>query len=63
MWDDVRAADTVKKFPNENYKRFSQDAGKRKNDWCCFCFPPDHTIHMAAMAAMQLGKHVYVQNC
>ena len=61
--DDVQAADTVKKFPNAKYyKDFRKMLEKEKGTIDAVSVStPDHTHAVAAMAAMQLGKHVYVQ--
>lgn len=61
--DDRRAANSVKAFPKAKYyKDFRQMLDKEhKNIDAVSVSTPDHTHAVAAMAAMQLGKHVYVQ--
>jgi predicted dehydrogenase len=61
--DDRRAANSVKAFPNAKYyKDFRQMLDKEhKHVDAVSVSTPDHTHAVAAMAAMQLGKHVYVQ--
>jgi len=59
-WD--RAADTFKTFPNaKRYKDFREMLDKEKDIDAVVISTPDHTHAVAAMAAMQLGKHVRVQ--
>ena len=61
--DDRRAANSVKSFPKAKYyKDFRQMLDKEhKHLDAVSVSTPDHTHAVAAMAAMQLGKHVYVQ--
>jgi predicted dehydrogenase len=61
--DDRRAAGSVKRFPKAKYyKDYRQMLDKEaKNIDGVVISTPDHTHAMIAMAAMQLGKHVYVQ--
>ncbi|WP_346317106.1 Gfo/Idh/MocA family oxidoreductase [Chitinophaga sp. YIM B06452] len=61
--DDARAANSVKKFPKAKYYRdFREMLDKEhKNIDAVTVSTPDHQHAVAAMAAMQLGKHVYVQ--
>lgn len=61
--DDRRAATTVKNFPKAKYyKDWREMIDKEsKNFDAMSVSTPDHTHAVAAMAAMQLGKHVYVQ--
>ncbi|TKK66410.1 Gfo/Idh/MocA family oxidoreductase [Ilyomonas limi] len=61
--DDRQAADAVKKFPQAKYyKDFREMFDKEaKNIDAVSVSTPDHTHAVAAMAAMQLGKGVYVQ--
>ncbi len=61
--DDNSAADTYLKYPNANiYRDFRVMLEKEeKNIDAVIIATPDHTHAVAAMAAMQLGKHVYVQ--
>lgn len=61
--DDRRAANSVKKFPNAKYYkdyRKMLDAEHKSFD-AVSVSTPDHMHAVQAMAAMQLGKHVYVQ--
>jgi len=61
--DDRSAANSRKKFPNAKYyKDFREMLSKEhKSIDAVSVSTPDHTHAVAAMAAMQLGKHVYVQ--
>ena len=61
--DDRRAAGSVKRFPKAKYyKDYRQMLDKEhKNIDGVVISTPDHTHAMITMAAMQLGKHVYVQ--
>ncbi len=61
--DDRRAANSVKRFPKAKYyKDYRQMLDKEsKNIDGVVISTPDHNHAMQAMAAMQLGKHVYVQ--
>lgn len=61
--DDRRAATTVKNFPKAKfYKDWREMITKEsKNFDAVSVSTPDHTHAVAALAAMQLGKHVYVQ--
>ena len=61
--DDRRAANTIKKFPNaKRYKDWREMLDKEsKNIDAVSVSTPDHTHAVAAIAAMSLGKHVYVQ--
>lgn len=61
--DDNRAANTVKQFPAAKYYRdwrelFDKEA---KNFDAITVSTPDHNHAVTTLAAMQLGKHVYVQ--
>src|SRR5690606_13743075 len=61
--DDRRAANSVKAFPKAKYyKDFRKmlDKEHRHID-AVSVSTPDHNHAVQAMAAMQLGKHVYVQ--
>ena len=61
--DDRMAADSKKNFPQAKYyKDFRIMLDKdQKNIDAVTVSTPDHTHFVAAMAAMQLKKHVYVQ--
>ncbi len=60
--DDNRAQGTYKRFPNaRKWKDFRKMLDKQKDIDACIIATPDHTHTVAAMAAMQRGKHVYVQ--
>lgn len=61
--DDRRAAKSVANFPNAKYyKDFREMLEKEhKNIDAVSVSTPDHNHAVQAMAAMQLGKHVYVQ--
>jgi predicted dehydrogenase len=61
--DDRQAVQSVKNFPNAKYyKDFREMFDKEaKGIDAVSVSTPDHTHAVAAMAAMQLGKHVYVQ--
>lgn len=59
-WD--RAAESFNKYPNaKRYKDFRVMLEKQKDIDAVVVTTPDHTHYVAAMTAMQLGKHVYVQ--
>ncbi|PWV53811.1 Gfo/Idh/MocA family protein [Chitinophaga sp. S165] len=61
--DTRRAANSVARFPKAKfYKDFREMLDKEhKNIDAVTVSTPDHQHAVAAMAAMQLGKHVYVQ--
>ncbi len=61
--DDRRAAKTVAAFPKAKYyKDWREMLDKEgKNFDAVSVSTPDHNHAVAALAAMQLGKHVYVQ--
>jgi predicted dehydrogenase len=60
--DDVRAAKTYMDFPKaKTFRDFRVMLEKQKDIDAVIVATPDHTHTAAAMAAMQLGKHVYVQ--
>jgi len=60
--DDERAAETYKKFPNvPRYRDYRKMLEKQKDIDAVIVATPDHSHAPAAVAAMQLGKHVYVQ--
>jgi predicted dehydrogenase len=56
------AKETAKKFPKAvKYKDFRVMLEKEKSIDAITVTTPDHTHYAIAMAAMELGKHVYVQ--
>ncbi len=61
--DDRQAKTSVKRYPKAKYyKDFREMLDKEgKSIDAVSVSTPDHTHAVAAMAAMQLGKHVYVQ--
>ncbi|WP_316818660.1 Gfo/Idh/MocA family oxidoreductase [Pedobacter nyackensis] len=61
--DDRRAANSIKSFPKAKYyKDYREMLDKDgKNIDGVVVSTPDHNHAMIAMAAMQLGKHVYVE--
>lgn len=60
--DDVRAAETYEAYPNaKRYKDFRVMLEKQKDIDAVIVATPDHTHTVAAVMAMKLGKHVYVQ--
>ncbi len=60
--DWARADASIKKFPNAvKYRDFREMFDKQKDIDAVTISTPDHTHATIAMAAMQLGKHVYVQ--
>lgn len=61
--DDERAASSFQRFPNaKRFKDFRKMLDDMANDIdAVIVSTPDHTHAVAAMAAMQLGKHVYVE--
>ena len=61
--DDRQAKGSVKRFPKAKYyKDFREMLDKEKNNIdACSVSTPDNTHAVAAIAAMSLGKHVYVQ--
>ncbi len=60
--DDVRGENTYKQFPGaKTYRDFRIMLEKQKDIDAVIIATPDHFHTVAAMAAMQLGKHVYVQ--
>ncbi len=61
--DDRRAATSLKNFPGAKYyKDYRQLLDtENKNIDAVVVSTPDHNHAMIAMAAMQLGKHVYVE--
>ncbi len=61
--DDRRAATSVKNFPKAKYYRDWREMldKESKNFDAVSIATPDHNHAVATLAAMQLGKHVYVQ--
>jgi len=61
--DDRQAKTSTTNFPKAPYyKDFREMLAKEKNNIDAVSVStPDHTHFVAAMAAMQMGKHVYVQ--
>lgn len=60
--DFVQAADTFKRFPNApQYKDYRIMLEKEKGIDAVIVATPDHSHAPAAMAAIKMGKHVYVQ--
>lgn len=60
--DDQRAAKMYSRFPKaKTYRDFRVMLEENKDIDAVIVATPDHTHAVAAMAAMQLGKHVYVQ--
>eukprot|EP01035_Chromulina_nebulosa_P041454 gene41454-56082_t len=61
--DEKRAAKSRERFPKAKfYKDFREMLSKEgKNMDAVSVSTPDHTHAIAALSAMQLGKHVYVQ--
>ncbi|MFT3846329.1 MAG: Gfo/Idh/MocA family oxidoreductase [Lacibacter sp.] len=61
--DELQAANSVKRFSNAKfYFDYREMLEKEKNNIDAVSVStPDHTHAIATLAAMQLGKHVYVQ--
>lgn len=61
--DDVKAAETYKKFPNvKTYKDFRVMLEEHEDDIDAVTVStPDHTHAIVAMTAIRMGKHVFVQ--
>lgn len=61
--DDRRAASSVSRFPKAKYYKDWRKLLEKesKNFDAVSVSTPDHTHAVAALAAMELGKHVYVQ--
>ena len=61
--DDRRAANSVKNFPKAKYYKDYRKMleAEHKSIDAVSVSTPDHNHAVQAMAAMQLGKHVYVQ--
>src|SRR5665647_1512996 len=61
--DDKRAATSVKNFPKAKYYKDWREMFDKESEHCdaVSVSTPDHNHAVAALGAMQLGKHVYVQ--
>jgi predicted dehydrogenase len=60
--DDVKAAETYRDFPKaKRYTDFRKMLEKEKEIDAVTVTTPDHNHAVVAIAAMDLGKHVYVQ--
>ncbi|MDZ7370177.1 MAG: Gfo/Idh/MocA family oxidoreductase [candidate division KSB1 bacterium] len=60
--DEVYAGEVFKKYPQAKiYRDYRVMLEKQKDIDAVIVATPDHTHAVIAMAAMQLGKHVYVQ--
>lgn len=61
--DDRRAANSIKKFPKAKYYKDWREMYDKesKNFDAVSVATPDHNHAVIALAAMQMGKHVYVQ--
>ncbi|HOJ33627.1 MAG TPA: Gfo/Idh/MocA family oxidoreductase [Candidatus Hydrogenedentes bacterium] len=60
--DDNRAAESFKTFPNaKRYRDYRQMLEKERDIDAVLVSTPDHSHFPAAMIAMELGKHVFVQ--
>ncbi len=61
--DDRRAADSVKAFPKAKYYKDWRELFNKESKHfdAVSVSTPDHNHAVIALAAMQLGKHVYVQ--
>ena len=61
--DDRRAANTRKKFPNAKYYKDYREMLEKEHKHidAVTVSTPDHMHAVIGMAAMQLGKHVYIQ--
>ncbi|MCB0522082.1 MAG: Gfo/Idh/MocA family oxidoreductase [Lewinellaceae bacterium] len=60
--DDVRAAETYKKFDKaKRYKDYRKMLDQQKDFDAVVIATPDHSHAPAALSAMSLGKHVYVE--
>jgi predicted dehydrogenase len=59
--DDVAAAKTVARYPNaKTYRDFRVRIEKERGIDAVIAGTPNHTHAVVAMAAIKLGKHVYV---
>jgi predicted dehydrogenase len=60
--DEKYAAKTFEQYPNaKKYRDYRKMFEKQKDIEAVVVATPDHTHAVIAMAAMQMGKHVYVQ--
>jgi predicted dehydrogenase len=60
--DEKYAAETFKQYPRaKKYRDYREMLEKQKDIEGVVIATPDHTHAIIAMAAMQMGKHVYVQ--
>ena len=60
--DDMRAAESFKKFPKaKKYRDYRKMLEKQKDIDAVTVSIPDHSHAAAAMMAIQMGKHVFVQ--
>ncbi|MCX5757361.1 MAG: Gfo/Idh/MocA family oxidoreductase [Candidatus Hydrogenedentes bacterium] len=60
--DEVQAAKSFNRFPNaKRYKDYREMLDKEKGIDAVVVATPDHVHAPAAMACIQLGKHVYVE--
>jgi predicted dehydrogenase len=60
--DDKKASDVYKEYPKaKRYKDFRRMLEKEKGIDAVIVATPDHTHTVAAMMAIKMGKHVYVQ--
>lgn len=60
--DDVRSERVYRRYPNaKTYRDFRVMLEKQKDIDAVIVATPDHSHAVIAMAAMQLGKHVFVQ--
>ena len=61
--DEAQAAGSVKRFPNAKFYYDYREMLEKERNYidAVSVSTPDHTHAIATMAAMQLGKHVYVQ--